>query len=163
MPALAHFIWKIQRLSWGDRLLLVEAMFLLAVAAIAIAVLPFRLVMRIAERSVGRRTPTPQTRLLETRRARWAIAACARRVPWRAMCFQQGLAAQIMLRRRGIPTVLYYGAAPDEQGHLSAHVWVRDGEFDVVGGEVAINYAVLATFPSQSANKQGAGSPNANR
>ena len=53
------------------------------------------------------------------------------------MCFQQGLAAQLMLRRRGIPSVLYYGAAQDGSG-LHAHVWVRDGDIDVIGGEIAI-------------------------
>jgi hypothetical protein len=65
------------------------------------------------------------------------------------MCFEQGLAAQFMLRRRGIPSVIYYGVAPDDQRGLSAHVWVSDGDIDVVGGEVASRYAVLATFPPQ--------------
>lgn len=150
MLAPIDLIRKIWRLSWHDRMLLVEATLLLAVAATAIAVLPFRVVGRLAARPVRRQAPSQQTRLIETRRVRWAIAASARRVPWRAMCFQQGLTAQIMLRRRGIPSVLYYGAAPDDQRGLSAHVWVRDGEIDVVGGEVALRYAVLATFPSQA-------------
>lgn len=85
------------------------------------------------------------------RSIRWAIVACARRVPWRALCFEQGLAAQFMLRRRGIASVLYYGAAPDTKQGLSAHVWVRDGNVDVVGCEVASAYAVLATFPASVA------------
>lgn len=153
MPALIDLIRKIWRLPWHDRTLLVEATLLLAVAATAIAVLPFRLVGRLAARPVHQQAPPPQTRLIETRRVRWAIAASARRVPWRAMCFQQGLAAQIMLRRRGIPSVLYYGAAPDDQRGLMAHVWVRDGEIDVIGGEIALRYAVLATFPSQAGER----------
>jgi hypothetical protein len=71
-------------------------------------------------------------------------------VPWRALCFQQGLAAQLMLRRRGIPSVLYYGAAQEDRTGLCAHVWVRDGEIDVIGGEIAHRFAILATFPSQN-------------
>jgi hypothetical protein len=66
------------------------------------------------------------------------------------MCFQQGLATQFMLRRRGIPSVLFYGAAPDDRGGLSAHVWVRDGSVDVIGGETASRFALLATFPPQN-------------
>jgi hypothetical protein len=88
--------------------------------------------------------------LIEATRVRWAVTAAARRVPWRAKCFEQGLASQIMLRRRGVPSVLYYGAAPDDLRGLSAHVWVRDGDLDVIGGEIASRYAVLATFPSQT-------------
>jgi hypothetical protein len=63
------------------------------------------------------------------------------------MCFQQGLAAQLMLRRRGIPSVLYYGAAQDDKSGLYAHVWVRDGDVDVIGGEIAHRFAILAAFP----------------
>ena len=73
----------------------------------------------------------------------------SRRVPWRALCFEQGLAAQIMLRRRGIASTLYYGAAPDKAEGLSAHVWVRDGAIDVVGCELAPHYGVLAVFPPE--------------
>jgi hypothetical protein len=149
MPAPIGLMRKFWQLPWHDRVLLVEAALLLAVAAAAIAVLPFRSVGHLAALPVRRQAPSQPTRLIEAQRVRWAIAACARRVPWRAMCFEQGLAAQIMLRRRCIPSVLYYGAAPDDKRGLSAHVWVRDGELDVVGGEIALRYAVLAMFPSQ--------------
>ena len=43
--------------------------------------------------------------------------------------------------------MLYYGAAQDDRTGLYAHVWVRDGEVDVIGGEIAYRFAVLATFP----------------
>jgi hypothetical protein len=55
-----------------------------------------------------------------------------------------------MLRRRGVPAVLYYGAAQDEGSGLYAHVWVRDEDIDVIGGENAYHFAVLATFPPQN-------------
>jgi hypothetical protein len=137
------------RLPWHDRLLLLEATFWLAMAAFAIAVLTFRHVGRLAALPVRWPEPTEKRRLREVCRIRRALLACSRRVPWRANCFEQGLAAQLMLRRRGIPSVLYYGAALDNQRRLSAHVWVCDQEMDVVGGKFASRYAVLATFPSQ--------------
>src|SRR5207244_1213701 len=111
---------------------------------------PFRYVGRMATLAVRRQQPAETTRASEVRRIRWALVACARRVPWRATFFQQGLAGQFMLRRRGIPSVLYYGAAPDDQHGLSAHVWVRFGDLDVIGGEIASRFAVLATFPPQN-------------
>jgi len=50
---------------------------------------------------------------------------------------QQGPAAQFVLRRRGVSSVLYYDAAPDEENGPSAHVWVREGHVDVIGSEIA--------------------------
>ena len=148
LPA-SILIRKLRRLSWCDRLLLLEATFWLAVAALAIAVLPFNYLGRLAVMPTCRLLPSDRTRLIATHRIRWALVACANQLPCHAMCFQQGLAAQIMLRLRGIPSMLYYGAAPDDQRGLSAHVWVRDRDVDVIGGEISSRYAVLTTFPPQ--------------
>lgn len=142
-------VLKFWRLSWQDRLLLLEAIFCLAIAGVAIAVLSFPYVGVLAALPLCRSKPSHQARLIKVSRVRWALLVCSRRVPWRAKCFEQGLAAQFLLRRRGIPSVLYYGAAPDNQRGLSAHVWVCDGDINVVGGEVASRYALLATFPPQ--------------
>ena len=149
MLSIIAFMRKFWRLSWHDRLLLLEAMFCLATARLAIAALPFRHIGRLAAIPVRRPEPPQPKRLIEVCRIRRALLACSRRVPWRANCFEQGLAAQLMLRRRGIHSILYYGAALDDQRGLSAHVWVCDREMDVVGGELASRYAVLATFPPQ--------------
>ena len=138
------------QLPWRDRILLLEAILWLAAARFAIALLPFRYVGSLAAISVRRPELPQEKRIVEARRIRWVIITCARRVPWRALCFEQGLAAQLMLRRRGVPSVLYYGVAPDTKGGLAAHVWVREGEVDIVGGEFASRFAVLATFPRQN-------------
>jgi hypothetical protein len=140
---------KFWRLRWQDRLLVVEAILYLAVAGFGIALLPFRHVAVLAARPTRRPQPPPQECLRKVRRIRWAILATARRVPWRALCFEQGLAAQLMLRRRGIPSVLYYGVAQDRSS-LFTHVWVRYGDADVVGGATAHRFAILATFPPQN-------------
>ena len=81
------------------------------------------------------------------RRVRWAVLSAARWLPWSARCFPQGLTVQWMLRRRGVPSVLFYGAAMRREQGLAAHVWIQDADVPVVGGEIASRYAVLATFP----------------
>jgi hypothetical protein len=148
------FLRRFWRLSWQDRLLLLEAIVLLAIAGVSIALLPFRHVGLLAACPIGlARSELPrQERLNKVRRIRWAIIAAAAQVPWRALCFQQGLAAQLMLRRRGIPAVLYYGAAQNDRSGLYTHVWVRDGEIDVIGGEISYRFAVLAAFPAADAD-----------
>ena len=135
------------RMTWQDRLTLGEAIVWLAIAGLIIAVVPFRHFGCFAALPVRKLPPADEARNLMRRQIRWAIVTAARRVPWRALCIQQGLAAQFMLRRRGIPSVLYYGAALRE-GDLKAHVWVRDGNIDVIGGEAASRYALLARFPA---------------
>ena len=140
-------VQRILQLPRSDWALLVDALFSLTLARIVIVVLPFREVGRLASRPVRGRESPEQSRASRSRRIRWAVLACSPRVPWRAMCFEQGLAAHLMLRRRGIPSVLYYGAAPDDLKGLSAHVWVRDGDVDVMGCEVASRFAALAIFP----------------
>ncbi len=131
----------------ADAPLLAEALAALALASLAIALLPFRRVAAAA--SAPGRGPLradPET----VRRTRSAVTGWSRRVPWRAVCFQKGLAVHWMLRRRGIPSVLLYGVRHDVDG-LAAHVWVDvDGE-TVIGGEEAPNFACLARFPPEAA------------
>ena len=147
LPDPIKVLRRFRRLSWQDRLLLLEAILFLAFARLAISVLPFRHVGSLAARPIRQRELPHQARLNKVQRIRWAIIGTAARVPWRALCYQKGLAAQLMLRRRGIPSMLYYGAAQDDRSGLHAHVWVRDGNIDVVGGEFAHLFSVLVAFP----------------
>lgn len=156
MRALVDLRRMLWQLPWRDWAFLADAVFWLAFARIAIVVLPFRSVARLASCPARVKLLPQQSRTIPVSRVRWAVVASARRVPWRALCFEQGLAAHFMLQRRGVPSVLYYGAAPDTQRGLLAHVWVRAGDIDVIGGEIASRYAVLGTFPPQG---QGGSSP----
>jgi hypothetical protein len=78
---------------------------------------------------------------------RRALLAWATRLPWRTMCFEQGLAAHTLLRRRGLASTMHYGAATvgDE---LKAHVWVTSGKTEIVGCENKEDFGLLARFPS---------------
>ncbi|HYG48178.1 MAG TPA: lasso peptide biosynthesis B2 protein [Allosphingosinicella sp.] len=136
-----------RRLRLSDGPMLAEALAALALASLAIALLPFRRVAAAASLPGRRSTKTDAETV---RRARSAVTGWSRRVPWRAVCFQKGLAVHWMLRRRGIRSVLLYGARRDGDG-LAAHVWVDvDGE-TVIGGEEAPNFACLARFPPDPA------------
>ena len=135
------------RLGPSEWLLLAEALATLAVASMAIALLPFR---QVAAAASTRRRDAGPAGADSVARARWAVQAWSRRVPWRTVCFQRGLALHWMLRRRGIGSVLLSGARRDGEG-LAAHVWVDvDGE-TVIGGEEAAGFACLARFPPDSA------------
>lgn len=145
-PATGGALARWLALTPADRMLLAEAALLVGAASVAIRLLPFRSIARIAGRpAVGERGDPDLAR-----RVAWAVAAAARRSPLRSRCFDQGLAAQLLLRRRGVASVMHYGVARTD-GELKAHVWVTaDGE-DVVGGRVAVDHTELARFPAAAA------------
>ena len=130
----------------AERRLLAEAVVALGVASFAIALLPFRKVASAPRRPEGA-LPSQREQLRHIDAVRWAVLAAARRVPWRAKCIEQGFAAQWMLRRRAVPSVLHYGVSRRDGG-LVAHVWVRSGATDVVGCDNLNDYAEIARFPS---------------
>lgn len=122
---------------------LAEAGAAMLLASLAIRLLPFATIARSA---IGRRRSARPAGAAEIERVRRAVLAWARRLPWRTLCFEQGLAAHWMLRRRALTSTLHYGAATSG-GELKAHVWVRSGASDVIGCENAGDYALLATYP----------------
>ncbi len=128
--------------------LLAEALLALGLASALIAILPFRSIARLAAGG-GARTYPPASSSEAQLIAR-AVRAWAMRVPWRAVCFQQGLAALLMLRRRRLAATLFYGAAHSADAVLVAHVWVRSADVDVIGCETARDYRLLAVFPGRS-------------
>lgn len=73
-----------------------------------------------------------------------AVRAARRAVP-RASCLVQALAAAILLRRAGLPAVLYLGSRGPREGALLAHAWVESNGFVVVGGDVS-SQLMLARF-----------------
>lgn len=128
-------------LRW--RLLVVEAVAALAFASAALATLPFRRAIRIGSlplSSVAERRVSPA-------RAAAAVRRAAQLVPWRAVCIQQGLALQWLLRKRGVDGLLHYGIRVGEDGVLQAHVWVEVDGLAVIGSEEAPNFRRVATFP----------------
>jgi hypothetical protein len=125
-----------------DYRLLAEALAAVAAASVAIGAAPFRTVGRFASRQpADPRAPAPG----EIDRLRRAVLAWARRAPWRVVCFQQALALQILLRRRGIASTLHYGIAQEDA--LKAHVWLSVEEEIAIGGEEAPRFTQIACFP----------------
>jgi Transglutaminase-like superfamily len=124
--------------------LLAEALAAILASSAAVRLVPFRTLAAKLTRN-SRLLPSADA---ET--AYWirrAALAWAKRVPWRALCFEQGLAAHMLLRRRGLASTLHYGAATVD-GELKAHVWVTSGGVPVVGCENRDDYGLLARFPA---------------
>jgi len=90
--------------------------------------------------------PPSATQLSVARDIGWAIELLAVRGPLRTACLGQALAAQALLRRRRIPSVLTVGLGRDADGKLRAHAWLRVGDRTVVGGQGREDFTPLAGF-----------------
>ena len=68
-------------------------------------------------------------------RVAFAIPAVAQRVPWRADCLVQALAARRWLERAGVATSLTCGVRKGDMEAFAAHAWLTAGTMTVTGGD----------------------------
>lgn len=143
---------RYRRLPRLRKRLVREALLALALARMAMALLPFR---RIAAwlGSRGSETPATATRgqIRLADRIGWAVGAVARRVPWDSRCLAQALAATWMLRRRGLEGTVSFGADRGESRQLLAHAWLRFGPCLVTGGAGHERFKPFTTFARKQA------------
>ena len=143
---------KTVRLAWRALALpshesgqVVRAAIALASAKLAIRFLPFAKTVELGSVPLakpsrdGARTIDDWVRAV--RRAGYAV-------PWRSVCFDQGLALQRLLRKRGVAAVLCYGGSPPAS-RLRAHVWVKVGDRVVLGEEEMKGHHLLACYPAE--------------
>ena len=140
-------------LSMGSlrRRLLVEAARSLYTARTRIRRLPFA---QVAEQ-LGQLLPdalpdqAPSFALDQSDVAReigWAVRTVARLVPFRALCLEQAIAAQAMLKRRGVGSVLYLGVQAAPASPMSAHAWLSAAGVRVTGYPVGPHLRTVGRF-----------------
>ena len=140
----ANQIARLRRLRPAQWRLILEALSTLAVASAMLRLMPFRRAIRFGSVPAGANERVAGA----VEDCAWAVEAVARRLPWRCVCIQRGLAAQRMLRARGVDARLHYGARQNgSSGKLEAHVWVTDGGEAVMGGAEASGFAEVAAYP----------------
>jgi hypothetical protein len=134
--------------------LVIEAAVWLLLARVALLAVPFP---KLARR-LGAFVPPTDERVIVARQdgsaqdARlaqeigWATVRAARHVPFRAVCLPQAMAARIMLRRRGVASVLHFGAAKGKDKPIDAHAWLDAAGVEVTGYPVAAQFAEIACF-----------------
>jgi len=136
------------------RLLVIEATACLVAVRLALLVVPFP---RLAGR-LGTFVPPSDPRALRTgadasaersqiaRQIGWAVTRSARWVPFKAVCLPQAMAAQAMLRRRGVASVMHFGAGRGKEKPLDAHAWLDAAGVEVTGYPVRPDLAEIACF-----------------
>ena len=133
--------------SRGRRGLLLEALIALAIARVAMALLPFR---RIAAwlGIPGIESPTT-VEAEEIRIAKdvgWAVSVLGPHVPWDGRCLAQALAATGMLRRRNLEGTLTFGVCGGQSVGFEAHAWLRVGSCIITGSAGHERFRTCTTF-----------------
>jgi hypothetical protein len=126
---------RLAALPPAERRLALAAALLVAGAGLALRLLPYRVVRRLAVRLARPRARPP----LPASRVAWAVAAAGRRVPGGANCLAQALAARVLLGRHGYASRLRLGVRHTPR-RLEAHAWVELEGAALVGGSVAARY-----------------------
>jgi hypothetical protein len=136
------------------RALVVEAVTCLLLARLALIFIPFpKLARRLgafvapeAARAIQAKAQAPQQAVALAHEIGWAVTRSARYVPFKAVCLPQAMAARVMLKRRGVASVMHFGAAKGETKPLDAHAWLDAAGVEVTGYPVAKNFAEIACF-----------------
>ena len=129
-------------MSGAQRLLLVEAALFLALARLAILVIPFRRIVPWLESSPD----SGDHNAVVIAPVRQAVEIASRNVPWNAVCLPQAMACKVMLARRGQGSALHIGAAMGDGGGLTAHAWLVAGGEIVIGENDSSKMTPLARF-----------------
>jgi hypothetical protein len=127
-----------------DQILLIQALFLVAVIRIALCLVPFRLLLRWTLRLPRHGRPANSADSLAR-----AVSAVARFVP-RASCLTQALAARVLLSQSGHDCRLEIGVRKDPRKRLEAHAWVVCGDRVVIGDEEAKGFRLIGSWPANT-------------
>lgn len=147
-------LYRLRHAPLDRQLLLVEIVIHLLLARLALRLLPFRWLVWWFQRPVRQPELQGAARRAVCEDMRIAIYFTNEWLALKAVCFPVSIAAQTLLRRRGVSTTLYYGAAtiPDsvaDLGKLTAHVWLQDGAEGIVGHEDISQFQILAHYSPQ--------------
>jgi len=145
---------KFARAGGRQRLLVMEAVLCLLAARLALILIPFpklagwlgTFVPPSDPRAARMKSDATPEQISLAQEIGWAVTRSARWAPFRAVCLPQAMAAQFMLRRRGVASVMRFGAGRGTEKPLGAHAWLDAAGVEVTGYPVAPNYAEIACF-----------------
>ena len=134
-------------IPWSTKLLFAEAIFTSAYVKTTLLFLPFGKVAHwlgsVQEQPAD--TTLPDKRNL-VKKIKFAVQLCNKYMPWPTECYTSSLTAKIMLKRRKLPSILYFGFRKDGNGHLKGHAWLQCAEMIVTGFCDFSQYQVHSSF-----------------
>ena len=140
-------VLKFLLLPGRERLLLVQAAFLLVVIRIGLSLVPFRTLRRLLARLARADKNSKAPRQSDIDRVIWALKAAGRTFPPAGTCLTEALAGYVLLGRRGYSTDLRIGVTRDAGGRFLAHAWLEKGDLIVIG-QIGAEHERYMPFPA---------------
>src|SRR5262245_51734255 len=123
-------LFKFLSLPRSERRLFCEAIILLPLATLSIRTIAFRHIYSVLQH-YWRPTPNCQDNTELIRLVKLSVSRAASL--FQSLCLSRSIVTLLMLRRRGVPVVMFAGAKLKES-LLLAHAWVHAGH-DMVDGK----------------------------
>lgn len=140
-------ISKFLKLSWSEKILIIEAFFLTGIIRFAIVFVAFNKLAKIFGNVNEESIEIVNDAEKETiKKVGWAVNIVSRHTLWESKCLVKALTGQIMLRNRKLGSTLYLGVAKDEDKRLIAHAWLRSGTVILLGDDVKREFTMVAKF-----------------
>jgi hypothetical protein len=133
-----------------------EAWFLMALSRLLIFFIPFKKLLPILGKPISDQEACETAVELDEASKDFLVAVqksilrAARRSPWRTKCFEQALTARLMLKRRKLKSVIYFGVNKNlftkQKQNMLAHAWIICSGFTVTGGRNNKMFTVVGRF-----------------
>ena len=124
---------KFWSLARPEKQLFCEAAMLLLLSVICVRTIAFRHINNFLRARWNDSTRSAFSGAGDIELVNLSLLRAANLFPWKTLCLSRSIAAFIMLRRRGIPVVMFAGVKSDEDSSLLAHAWVQTAN-GVIGG-----------------------------
>jgi hypothetical protein len=144
----------VSRLSKAFNLNYLEVLFTLVYARILTLLFPFKQVAKkMAKPSRKNTSRNDEAKLLgRAIKLSQIVKSLSKKVPFRSMCFEQALCMQLLLKRRGLTSEIYFGVNT-KKVKLSAHAWCVFNNITLTGEKSKEAFTVLKRFSNQSQKK----------
>jgi hypothetical protein len=141
----------VSRLSKAFNLNYLEVLLTLVYARILTLLFPFKQVAKKMAKPSRTISPQNDESKLLGRAVKFSqiVKSLSKKVPFRAMCFEQALSMQLLLKRRGLTSEIYFGVNT-KKDKLSAHAWCVYNDVTLTGEKSKEEFVVLKRFSNQS-------------
>jgi hypothetical protein len=116
---------KLRAISKIENLFLCEAAVLLLLSGAFLKTVPFKYLDRFLRNRLLSNAKCVGNQESQIKLVQRSISRASKILPCSSLCLSRAIAEFIMLRRRGIPAVLFAGARFSGPSSLDAHAWIK--------------------------------------
>ena len=146
LSVLVNKVRKFLKVSWTDKMMIIEAVFLTGIIRFSILFVAFSKIAKLSGKYNKDSVFSINNKQISIgNRIGLVVQIVSKYTPWESKCLVKALTAQTMLRIRKIPSTVYLGVAKDDK-KLVAHAWLRCGENIITGGDECYGFTMVAKF-----------------